>query len=693
MDLVVYDRETPRIVVDITTSEEIPQKDDSSKLRFDPRVRNVQSYATTLKAPFFLLTNGETYLWFRTDDSGRPQIISEPVLPTMSASEVSSHLTKDIIVRKLNELRSVLYKSGAKVPAGEIAFIIYAKLLRERGDDRLQTALVASTYDREAPYRFDRHSFSQLQLSDYFWEDVFSRRYYEHVFWVLDQITFTNAQAQDLLNAINEVVIRDQSTFEFSRSPHWLADLLVRLSGIHDSDHVLDMYSTYGDIFSALLMSQADFPLENFWGICPNAPGVLWANIQQLILRSQLIPRSQDGTTNFIVNSAPYDLWERRRFPPPSRIIVAPPFGGRIDKFNLPHEAVSYAKQIEDFYLLLAMQLISEKGRVVILVPEGLLFKQNGLSLRQRLLYNMRVVAIISLGPSVPPFPVKTSILVLDKNPKSDPYQIFLAHISKVPAPEAFDSRKSTQISRMLQAFDQWAATGHLDPSTDAQLLASGNLDPHNLSVSHYFSPSFIGNEDIASSYPLVRLQEIVKDTKRGAKIKLDDEGAILVIGPSAIRPIFLDIQKINRTSQDNVPQGGPFAQSGDVIINNIGTHLGDAAAVDDDLNGALISQHAIIVRPDEKRILPEYLAIALNSDIVRNQAEGMAKGLVIPGLNLNAIRQLFIPVPDMSVQLRIVEKMRQARVELLRAQEQLSQAETQFKALIRELTTGGDEA
>src|SRR5215510_3219663 len=68
VDIVVYDRDAPRIIVDIKTSEEFPKTDDSNKLRFDPHVRKVQSHANLLNAPFFLLTNGEIHLWFRTDD-------------------------------------------------------------------------------------------------------------------------------------------------------------------------------------------------------------------------------------------------------------------------------------------------------------------------------------------------------------------------------------------------------------------------------------------------------------------------------------------------------------------------------------------------------------------------------------------------------------------------------------------------
>lgn len=340
------------------------------------------------------------------------------------------------------------------------------------------------------------------------------------------------------------------------------------------------------------------------------------------------------------------------------------------------------------------MKWVQTRGRVVILVPEGFLFTENRRLFRHQLLGDMRVVAIISINSPISSLPVKTSILVLDKEPSNtEPYDVFLSSISEIPSSGAFDSRGSLQISKMLHAFDQWTNTRQFDASKEFQVVSVRTLEAENLTVSHYLAPSLLKDEKLASLFPLVPLQEIAEDIKRGAKIKLDDKGDLPVIGPNAIRPMLLDVQKVGRTSQEQAPAAAPMVRSGDLVINNISTHLGDAAVVDDDLIGALMSQHVIMIRPIPERVLPEYLAIALNSEFVRQQIGESTGGVLIPSLRLNAFKRIFIPLPDKTVQLRVIDKMRRARLNLLSAQEQLREAEAQFTTVIDDLAKWGDEA
>lgn len=58
-DYVVYDGDHPFIVIEI--KKDLP---DLKELRFDPSVSQLQLLALSLNSPYYLLTNGDYYLWF-----------------------------------------------------------------------------------------------------------------------------------------------------------------------------------------------------------------------------------------------------------------------------------------------------------------------------------------------------------------------------------------------------------------------------------------------------------------------------------------------------------------------------------------------------------------------------------------------------------------------------------------------------
>ncbi len=113
---------------------------------------------------------------------------------------------------------------------------------------------------------------------------------------------------------------------------------------------------------------------------------------------------------------------------------------------------------------------------------------------------------------------------------------------------------------------------------------------------------------------------------------------------------------------------------------------------VEEGLEGSFISRHVILIRVDSKIILPEYLAIALNSAFVSSQAGLTKRGTVIEGLAVNDLNDVIIPVPSMIVQQALVTRMRKARDELFLAQDRLEAAKLSFTRSIQDLSEWGLE-
>ena len=69
----------------------------------------------------------------------------------------------------------------------------------------------------------------------------------------------------------------------------------------------------------------------------------------------------------------------------------------------------------------------------------------------------------------------------------------------------------------------------------------------------------------------------------------------------------------------------------------------------------------------DPSAILPEYVAAILRSDLTLSQTRHMMTGNTHPRISNDDVRNLYIPVPDITVQKIIVEELRTRRLEARR--------------------------
>jgi type I restriction enzyme S subunit len=98
----------------------------------------------------------------------------------------------------------------------------------------------------------------------------------------------------------------------------------------------------------------------------------------------------------------------------------------------------------------------------------------------------------------------------------------------------------------------------------------------------------------------------------------------------------------------------------GDVLVTTMGT-IGRAAVAPASLGTTIFDSHIFRMRVDRSRVEPDYLAYALNSDLVVSQLSRDARGAIMEGLNTTILRECEIPVPPLSEQRRIVDLLEKA--------------------------------
>jgi type I restriction enzyme, S subunit len=129
-----------------------------------------------------------------------------------------------------------------------------------------------------------------------------------------------------------------------------------------------------------------------------------------------------------------------------------------------------------------------------------------------------------------------------------------------------------------------------------------------------------------------------------------------------------------------------------DVLLAKNGT-TGVAAIVDRDVDFDIYVSLALL-RP-LKNLLPTYLLYFINSPLAKEQFDGRLKGVGVPNLHLNEIREVEIPLPSLPEQRRIVSLLDEAFAALDQAvanvQRNLENAKALFQSeLNRVFTEGG---
>jgi type I restriction enzyme S subunit len=159
-------------------------------------------------------------------------------------------------------------------------------------------------------------------------------------------------------------------------------------------------------------------------------------------------------------------------------------------------------------------------------------------------------------------------------------------------------------------------------------------------------------------NYQLVELNQIalnIVDCPHSTP-KWTDSGKYCV-RTTAFNPFFLDLSKqgfvSDETYEDRIKRLKP--KPGDILYSREGT-IGVACQIPKGIELCL-GQRMVIIRAGEL-ILPEYLTIVLNSDVILSKIKKLTVGTTVPRINMKDIRAFMIPLPSVEEQTEIVRRI-----------------------------------
>lgn len=137
---------------------------------------------------------------------------------------------------------------------------------------------------------------------------------------------------------------------------------------------------------------------------------------------------------------------------------------------------------------------------------------------------------------------------------------------------------------------------------------------------------------------------------------------------------------------------GRYFVRGGEVVFRSRGEPNAAAAIRDPLPEPAVVIVPLVIVRPDRARVLPEYLAWAINQPDAQRRLGAEAQGTSLRMIPMAVLEDLEIAVPDLPTQKRIVELNALARQEGKLLRQLAARREELVSAILGEAAKAADQ-
>lgn len=125
-----------------------------------------------------------------------------------------------------------------------------------------------------------------------------------------------------------------------------------------------------------------------------------------------------------------------------------------------------------------------------------------------------------------------------------------------------------------------------------------------------------------------------------------------------------------------------------DILYTKVGATYGRPAIVNSHKEFSLYVSVALI-KPLREIINPKYLREALGNVAVKRQADKAIKGIGVPDLHLNMIKEFLLPLPAMELQNQFAERVQLIEQQKEQAQQALQKSEDLFTSLLQKAFRG----
>lgn len=499
------------------------------------------------------------------------------------------------------------------------------------------------------------------------------------VHWLAEQPFETSVDRRNLLVVFDKIIDASSAKDSLrSKIPRDIIRLMIGLAAPTSGDSIYDpCFGTAG-----LLTASIDYVLHNenqknaryfSTGLKISGvelmPSIYIIGMTRLVLAGLNDPQLECGNS---LERTPLANPQLEGF---DVVLANPPWGGKVkmdNRYGLEHYPVMTTDST-GLFIQHALSNLRPNGRAVIIVPNGILFRQGPeRKLREWLTRQHTVESVISLPETgfLPYTAVKSCILVLRRGGTTK-------HIRMADAEPFFEKGKGkqpatisgNQITELIDIINN-AKSSEYCWNVDAETLADTEFDLTPRRRDQSYLVSLLNS--LPPSVQVVQLKEccnIISGRRPVLPANLLDVRDISEI------PI-IRIKDINKGRVDkasswllsdatmNIETSWKL-RGGDVVISKSGT-IGKVGIVTNGAVGAVPASGLFVLRVNNQLIDPHFLSAYLDSAECRAWLKDRASGGVINHLNKRIIEDMPIPLPALQVQHRVAAEWREHGVDAL---------------------------
>lgn len=632
-------------------------------IEYHPLTRKIQREAQEVDAEYFILTNGTNYLWMKTGFGGRPEKIEEVKFSDFNVIKNTENEFINIVLSHIFEFLHNFPITGNHLY--DTSLVLYSKLKKET-DEYFDIIKIYESL------------FSQSQIYQQYTRKHSSKDILNQAIERLDTINLSNNKLT-VIEYIDNLFLRNSNDLSV---PRWLSDFMMKILNPLPEDNIIDLFARNGTITSSVYLNNNEKVISYY----TNQNDYYWIKIQQLLFLGKEVeiifePLLINGRTDFLIENLAND------------ILIVPPFNQKISNAfdsELFHNGI---KDSTSIFIETALKAVRENGKIMVIVADNFLSSNQLLKVRKYFLRESIIESIISLPQDTfkPYSLVKTSLITFVKTSSRVNQNTFFAAIEESPKEYLLDSKKSKQLNEILANHNKFKLNEDFTKSKSGFVVKE--LDVENLHFSKYLFRDNIYDNNLSKGYLYIPIKELTLDIYRGSALVSDDEkGDIPYIGPASIRKMRIIKDSFSYTSKNIIPNKNIKIETQDILVNAIGPNRGKAAIVSTEFNGMSINRHIIGIKVNNNLVLPEYLAIILNSKIVQEQFYDQSSGSVIPSLNLKSFEQLIIPIPNFDIQEKTIQEFNSITLEYNNTLNRLAEIESKLNNAFNYLGKEGNE-
>jgi type I restriction enzyme M protein len=328
-----------------------------------------------------------------------------------------------------------------------------------------------------------------------------------------------------------------------------------------------------------------------------------------------------------------------------------PPFSakyGRVADHRLTMYEISKGESseaIENLFIERFISLVRPGGVIGIIIPDGVLLSKRNEHVRKFIL-KYRILAVISL-----------------------PRGMFRSIIETTSKTSILFVKKESNVGQKTFFHEIVSNTNNFDTILELYNRGEGCWDIPRSDKLHPKQCTKIVLE-ISSKYSVKPLGELLLELKSGrteyGEKRSFAEHGIRYISAKVVMPYGLDFKRDEKYVEPGSPMDKKtaYVKPNDILFVRVGVgSIGKAAVVIDENDLGVADDWIYIIRVNESKILPHYLAIYLQTTPAKKQLDTMKRGVGTVTIPQSELKKLLVPILPLEQQ----EKIRLAYIEMIK--------------------------